>query len=183
MKKLKTWPNPWKHKSGRTIYDNPWIRLDENQVINPGGGISHYGQIHFKNLAIGIIPLDEHNNTWLVGQYRHVPDVYSWEIPMGGGPLAIDPLESARRELKEETGLSANHWEELMRLHPSNSVTDELGIVYVARELSEGETEFGETEDLQIVKLPFEEAVARVMSGEITDAISVAGLLKLARQV
>jgi 8-oxo-dGDP phosphatase len=177
--KLKTYPNPWKPRSSKRIYENPWFRLDEDDVINPGGGISHYGKILFKNLAIGIIPLDEHDNTWLVGQYRYVPDCYSWEIPMGGGPLSDDPLESAKRELKEETGLSANHWQELMRLHTSNSVTDERGIIYVARELSHGEPEFGETEDLHIIRLPLNEAVQRVIDGEITDAISIAGLLRL----
>lgn len=180
MKKLPIYPNPWKLQSSKKIYDNPWLSLDEDEVINPGGGISHYGKIHFKNLAIGIIPLDENNNTWLVGQYRYVPDCYSWEIPMGGGPLDIDPLESAKRELKEETGLTASRWRELMPLHTSNSVTDERGIVYVARGLTEGKTEFGETEDLQIIKLSLKEAVQHVMDGEITDAISVAGLLKLA---
>lgn len=179
MNRLKTWPNPWKFKHREMIYENPWLRLDEDEVINPAGGISHYGRVHFKNFAISIIPLDENNNTWLVGQYRYVPDYYSWEIPMGGGPLDLDPLESARRELKEETGLSANHWEELIQLHTTNSVTDERGIVYVARDLSEGEPEFGETENLKIIRLPLEEAVQRVLSGEITDAVSIAGLLKL----
>lgn len=178
-KKLPTTENPWKPGSSRPIYDNPWFSLHEDEVINPGGGISHYGKILFKNIAIGIIPIDEDNNTWLVGQYRYVPDCYSWEIPMGGGPIGIDPLESAKRELKEETGLSATHWQELMKLHTSNSVTDEYGLVYVAKGLTPGETEFDETEELLIEKLPFEEAVARVMSGEITDAISVAGLLRL----
>ena len=177
--KLPITKNPWQAQSSKTIFENPWLSLHEDNVINPGGGISHYGKIHFKNLAIGIIPLDEDNNTWLVGQYRYVPDCYSWEIPMGGGPLNIDPLESAKRELKEETGLSATHWQELMQLHPSNSVTDERGIVYVARGLSQGETEFEETEELLIQKLPLEEAIERVLSGEITDAISVAGLLRL----
>ncbi len=178
-KRLKTYPNSWQLQSSKKIYDNPWLRLDEDEVINPGGGISHYGKIHFKNIAIGIIPLDENYNTWLVGQYRYVPDCYSWEIPMGGGPLNIDPLTSAKRELKEETGLTATHWEELMHLHTSNSVTDERGIIYVAKDLTEGDTEFEETEDLKIIKLPLEEAVQRVMDGEITDAVSVAGLLKL----
>jgi len=172
-------PNPWKPQSTKKIYRNPWFSLDEDRVINPAGGLSHYGKIHFKNLAIGIIPLDENNNTWLVGQYRYVPDCYSWEIPMGGGPLHINPLDSARRELKEETGLTATRWQELMKLHTSNSVTDERGLVYVARGLTEGETEFEETEELLIRKLPLEEAVERVLNGEITDAISVAGLLKL----
>ena len=98
---------------------------------------------------------------------------------MGGGPLHIDPLDSAKRELKEETGLSATHWQEIMQLHTSNSVTNERGLIYVARGLSEGETEFEETEDLKIQKLPLEEAFERVMNGEITDAVSIAGLLKI----
>jgi len=171
--------NPWKPQSSTKIFENPWLTLHEDKVINPGGGISHYGKINFKNLAIGIIPLDENNNTWLVGQYRYVPDCYSWEIPMGGGPLNIAPLESAKRELKEETGLIASDWQELMKLHTSNSVTDERGLVYIARDLRQGETEFEETEDLLIQKLPLEEAIERVLNGEITDALSVCGLLKL----
>jgi len=180
-KKLPTTANPWKPQSSKKIFENPWLTLQEEKVINPGGGLSHYGKINFKNLAIGIIPLDENNNTWLVGQYRYVPDCYSWEIPMGGGPLDIDPLESAKRELKEETGLIANDWQELMKLHTSNSVTDECGLVYIAKDLIQGETEFEETEELLIQKLPLEEAIERALSGEITDAISVAGLLKLAQ--
>ena len=177
---LKTWPNPWKRQRSRRIYDNPWLRVEEDEVINPGGGLSHYGKVLFKNIAIGIVPLDEHDNTWLVGQYRYVPDCYSWEIPMGGGLLADDPLASARRELKEETGLSARRWQELMHLHTSNSVTDERAIVYVARELSEGDTAFEETEDLQLLKLPLHEAIALAKAGEITDAVSVCALLRLA---
>ena len=177
--KLPTTTNPWKQQSSKLVFENPWLTLHEDEVINPGGGISHYGKISFKNIAIGIIPLDEDNNTWLVGQYRYGPDCYSWEIPMGGGALDIDPLESAKRELKEETGLIAKNWQELMKLHTSNSVTDERGIVYIARDLSQGETAFEETEELLIKKLPLDEAVERVLSGEITDSVSVAGLLKL----
>ena len=108
--KLPTTGNPWKPQSSKKIFENPWFSLHEDEVINPGGGLSHYGKINFKNIAIGIIPLDENNNTWLVGQYRYVPDCYSWEIPMGGGALNIGPLTSAKRELKEETGLIAHDW-------------------------------------------------------------------------
>lgn len=174
--------NPWKRIRSRKIYGNSWIELHEDEVINPGGGISHYGKVHFKNQAIGIIPLDEQGNTWLVGQYRYVLDAYSWEIPMGGSPEGEDILETARRELKEETGLTARKWTRLMRLHTSNSVTDEEGYVFLAQELSEGEPEFDETEAIAIRKLPLEEAIEMVLNSEITDAISVAGLLKLAYQ-
>lgn len=172
--------NPWKFISRRPIYENPWLRVDEDEVINPGGGRNLYGAIRFKTQAIGIIPIDEAGNTWLVGQYRYVPDEYSWEIPMGGSPHDEEILQTARRELKEETGLSAKKWTRLMRLHTSNSVTDEEGFVFVAEALTEGETEFEETEDITLQKLPLTEAVQMVLDGAITDAISVAGLLRVA---
>ncbi len=173
--------NPWKQLSSQEVYQNPWIAVYEDQVINPQGGKGIYGKVIFKNKAIAIIPLDEQGNTWLVGQYRYTLDEYSWEIPMGGGDRYDDPLAAAKRELKEETGLSADTWTKIMRLHTSNSVTDEEGFTYLAQGLEEGETEFDETEDLAIKKLPFSEALNMVMEGNITDAISVAGILKVAR--
>lgn len=173
--------NPWKTQSVKTVYENPWIKLEEHQVITPAGKEGIYGKVHFKNRAMAIVPIDQDGNTWLVGQFRYTLDEYSWEIPMGGGPIDQDLLESAKRELKEETGLSASKWTELMKIHTSNSVTDEWGLIYLAEDLSEGETEFEDTEVLQIKKLPFQEALNMVMKGEITDSISVAGLLKAAR--
>lgn len=180
MENTKT-TNPWKKLSEKEVYDNAWIKLSEHQVINPSGNPGIYGKVHFKGYALGIIPLDEDNNTWLIGQYRYTLDEYSWEIPMGGGALDIDILDSAKRELKEETGLQANQWDKILRIHTSNSVTDEEGFVFIARDLTEGEPEFEETEVLQIKKLPFRDAVRMVMSGEITDSLSIAGLLKADR--
>lgn len=171
-------PNPWKKLTEKTVFDNPWIRVETHDVVNPGGGKSIYGKVHFKALAIGILPIDQEGNTWLVGQWRYTLNEYSWEIPMGGGDLAIDPVESAKRELKEETGLSANQWSELLKLHTSNSVTNEVGYAYLAQDLTEGETAFEETEDLEVRKLPFWQAHEMVMSGHITDSLSVATILK-----
>jgi 8-oxo-dGTP pyrophosphatase MutT (NUDIX family) len=173
--------NPWKTKSKAVIYQNPWIKLEEHQVVIPSGKDGIYGKVIFKNKALAIIPVDEELNTWLVGQFRYTLNEYSWEIPMGGGPLEMDILDSAKRELREETGLSAKKWTQIMRIHTSNSVTDEEGFIFLAEELTEGETEFEETEQLQIIKLPLKEAIQKVMNGEITDAISIAGLLKVAR--
>ncbi len=173
--------NTWKKLNGKTIYENPWIRLEEDDVINPGGGKSIYGKVHFKNYAIGIIPLDSEMNTWLVGQWRYPLNEYSWEIPMGGGPLNEDIEKSAKRELKEETGLSCGSLELIQTIHTSNSVTDEIGFIYMARELTQGETEFEETEDLEIMKIPFSKVLAMTLDGQITDSLSVAGILKMAR--
>ena len=171
--------NPWKTISTTEEYDNPWINVKENKVINPAGKDGIYGVVHFKNKAIGIIPIDENGNTWLVGQFRYALEEYSWEIPMGGGPLEIDILESAKKELKEETGLSAINWQNICRIHTSNSATDEEGFIFLAQNLTEGETEFEDTEDIKVWKLPFTDAIKMVMNGEITDAISIAGLLKV----
>jgi 8-oxo-dGTP pyrophosphatase MutT (NUDIX family) len=171
--------NPWKILAERPIYDNPWIGLTEYEVINPGGGKGIYGKVRFKSLAIGILPLDGRGNTWLVGQYRFPLDRYSWEIPEGGGDPAVPPVESARRELLEETGLVAKEWRELMEMHLSNSVTDERAVIFLAQGLEQREAEPDETEDLVIRRLPFEEAYVMVERGEITDSMSVAAILKV----
>lgn len=170
--------NPWQIKNKKKVYENPWISLTHHEVINPAGNDGIYGKIHFKNIAIGILPLDDDLNTWIVGQYRFPLNKYSWEIPEGGGKIGIDPLISAQRELKEETGIVAEKWTELLRIHTSNSVSDEEGIIYIARGLSFFEAEPDEDEQLSIVKLPFSELVDKVMNGEITDSLSVAAVLK-----
>lgn len=171
--------NPWKILSSQEKYNNPWINVTEHQVVNPGGGSGIYGTIHFKNTAIGIIVLDAELNTWLVGQYRFPLGQYSWEIPEGGGSLNIATLESAKRELKEETGLIASRWNLIQKMHLSNSVSDELAVIYLAQDLEQGESEPEETEDLKVRKMPFNEAYHMVLSGEITDSISVAAILKV----
>jgi len=170
--------NPWQTLESELKYDNNWISVTEHQVINPSGGNGIYGEVHFKNLAIGILPLDENYNTWLVGQYRYPLKAYSWEIPEGGGPLDKEPLDGAKRELLEETGMSAKYWKEIQRMHLSNSVSNELSIIYVATELIQGIAMPEETEQLVVKKLPFEEAYQMVLNGEITDSMSVAAILK-----
>lgn len=170
----------WKTLRSKTVYDNPWMTVVEDRVVNPGGGENDYGHIKFKNRAIAIVPLDDAGNTWLVGQERYTLGQYSWEVPMGGGALEEDPLAAAKRELKEETGMSASDWHQLMFVHTTNSITDEEGYVFVAKNLEEGEPETGETEDLQVKKLPLTQALEMVHKGEITDVISVAALLRVA---
>ena len=171
--------NPWKTLNTKEIYDNPWIKVTHREVLNPSGGEGIYGVVHFKNLAIGIVPLDEDYNTWLVGQYRYTMEEYSWEIPEGGGLAGTDPLQSAQRELREETGIIAQRWQKISDLATSNSVTDERGVVYVAQGLTFGEASPEETEDLRVKKVPLDEAVEMVMRGEITCSLAIIGLLKV----
>ena len=170
--------NPWKKIGDKLVYDNPWISLTEFDVITPAGTQSIYGKVHFKNIAVGIIAIDAADNIYLVGQYRFVLDAYSWEIPEGGCPEGTDWLTAAKRELKEETGFEAASWTEILKMHVSNSVSDEFAIVYVAQNLIAGEAEPEDTEDLKVIKMPFSEAVNWVMEGKITDSISVAAILK-----
>ncbi|MBT1702146.1 NUDIX domain-containing protein [Chryseosolibacter indicus] len=174
--------NPWTTLSGEEKYDNKWITVTEYQVINPGGGEGIYGKVHFKNRAIGVIPLDKDLNTWLVGQFRYTLNEWHWEIPEGGGPLDQTPLEAAQRELLEETGLKARRWKQIIRLHTSNSVTDEEGFVFLAEDIEAGESNLEETEaDLKVWKLPFKDALQMVLNGKITDSMSVMGMLMVAR--
>lgn len=167
--------NPWQTLSSKTVYDNNWLTIEHHEVLNPAGNEGIYGKVHFKNLAVGIIVLDKNMDTYLVGQYRYPLSAYSWEIPEGGAPLDEDPLEMARKELKEETGLVAKTWIQLAVLHTSNSATDEKAIVYLATDITEGDADPEETEVLKIIKLPFNDFIKMIEQGQITDAISVAG--------
>jgi 8-oxo-dGTP pyrophosphatase MutT (NUDIX family) len=171
--------NPWQTKSEYIPYENPWIAVRHREVVNPSGGDGIYGVVHFKNTAIGIVPLDDAGYTWLVGQYRYTLDRYSWEIPEGGCPLGTSLLASAQRELLEETGMTADRWTPLLEMHLSNSVSDEYGVAYLAQGLHFGIAEPEETEDLRLRKLPLREAVEMVLRGDITDALSMAALLKV----
>lgn len=171
--------NPWTLLEAKEQYDNPWITVTEHQVVKPRGGKGIYGVVHFKNKAIGVVALDDEDHIYLVGQFRYPLNKYSWEIPEGGGPHNEDPLLAAKRELLEETGLTAASWKPLLEMDLSNSVSDESCQVFVATGLSRQEAQPEDTEVLQIKRIPFEEAVSLVLSGEITDAISVAAMLKL----
>jgi 8-oxo-dGTP pyrophosphatase MutT (NUDIX family) len=171
--------DPWVINGEKTVYDNPWITVTEYDVLNPSGNKGIYGKVHFKNVAVGVIVLDDEMNTWLVGQHRFPLNAYSWEIPEGGSPTGADPLENAKRELLEETGLRAQHWEPLLTMHLSNSVSDELAIVYLATGITMHTAEPEETEQLSLKKIPFAEACQMLEKAEITDSMSVAAILKV----
>lgn len=169
--------NPWVTLDRRTVYENPWIRVHEDRVIRPDGHPGIYGVVDFKNLAIGVLPVDEHGRIWLVGQYRYPLGQYSWEIPEGGGHDDESPEEAARRELREETGLIADHLEFLAEVHLSNSVCNERARIYRATGLQTGRNDPEGSERLQVRRVDWEEAWAMFRKGEITDSMTVIALL------
>ncbi len=172
--------NPWTVVSRETRYENDWIRVDHHEVRKPSGGPGIYGVVHFKNHALGIVPIDEKGNTILVGQYRFPLGYYSWEIPQGGGSINKSLIESAQRELREECGVSAKQWLQILGMDLSNSVTNEQGTAFLAWDLTEGAAEPEDTEQLQVLRLPFWEAVRRAEKGEIRDGVSIAALFRAA---
>ena len=172
--------NPWTVLSLATVYENAWIRVEHRDVISPAGNPGIYGTVHFKNLATGVVPIDEKGNVILVGQYRFPLGAYSWEIPEGGGHREIPVLESVQRELREECGLVAGSWRKILEMDLSNSVSDERASLFLAWDLSEASGQPDDTEELQVVRVPFWEAVARIKRGEIRDAMSVGALLRVA---
>lgn len=143
---MNTTENPWTTHSSTVKYDNNWLAIRHETVTTPAGTPGIYGVVSFKNKAVGVVPIDADGNTWLVGQYRYPLNEYSWEIPEGGSPLGVDVLESAKRELREETGFEAQTWTRFARIHTSNSATDEEGFLYIAEDLTPGATEPEETE-------------------------------------
>ena len=172
---------PWLKHSERTVYETPWIKVTHEEVTTPTGTDGIYGKVHFKNRALGVIAVDDEGYTWLVGQHRYSLDEWSWEIPEGGGKMDETSLEGIQREFQEETGLQAEHWSELMTLHTSNCVSDEKAWIYVATgvSLNEAGVNPDDTERLEVKRLKLEDAIVMAINNEITDGMSVAGLLKL----
>lgn len=144
--------NPWTIISSSQVYDNKWICVTAYEVLNPSGGEGIYGKVHFKNLAVGVVPIDDEGHIYLVGQFRFPLDQYSWEIPEGGCALDEAPVDAAKRELKEETGIEAQHWEKILDMHLSNSVSDETGFIFLASGLKFFKAEPEGTEQITVKK-------------------------------
>jgi 8-oxo-dGTP pyrophosphatase MutT (NUDIX family) len=171
---------PWRRRTRRVAYKNPWITIWHDEVDRPDGSPGIYGVVHFAAAAAGVVVLDPDDRVLLVGQHRYTLDAYSWEIPEGGVPPGESPLEGAKRELREETGVEATEWRELLRFHLSNSVTDEAGVLFIARAHGHGEAHPDPTEELAVRWVAFEEAMAMIGDGQITDAMTIIALQRVA---
>jgi 8-oxo-dGTP pyrophosphatase MutT (NUDIX family) len=171
---------PWRRHTRRLAYENDWITVWHDVVTRPDGGAGVYGVVHFANLAAGVVVLDKADRLLLVGQYRYPLDAMSWEIPEGGVAASETALDGIARELREETGVEATGWRELARVHLSNSVSDEAGVVYAAIAVATGEASPEPTEQIEVRWVPFDEALAMTTDGRITDALSIIGIQRVA---
>ena len=172
--------SPWRPGVERQVFETGWITVTEQTAVAPTGRPSPYGVVRFKNLAVAVLPIHDDGTVTLVGQHRFPLMDYSWELPEGGSPLNEDPLEGAKRELAEETGLQAAEWEVILRTQLSNSVTDERMIGYLATGLSPAIVAHAadETEAIVLARAPFREVLAAVAAGDIQDMLTVAMVLR-----
>ncbi|NNU17451.1 NUDIX hydrolase [Parvularcula sp. ZS-1/3] len=163
---------PWTIDSVRTAYENPWITIRHHEVTRPDGKPGVYGLVNFANRAIGILPLFADGTVPMVGQFRFPLGRDTWEIPEGGGPKAEDPLLSAQRELKEETGCTAGGWHEYGQSDLSNSVTDERAHYFLAWDLTQGEAAPEPDEVFQYKRVTLAELLADIHAGRVDDALT-----------
>ncbi len=171
--------NPWRTLSSERVYENPWILVREDRVMRPDGEPGIYGVIHYKTVAVGVLPVED-GHTYLVGQHRYPLEQYSWEIPEGGCPEGEKPLQAARRELKEETGFEAENWRMLGRAYLSNSVADEYAVWFLATGLTPGERQPEDGEVLEVRRVPLCEALEMALDGRISDVLSQVALMSYA---
>ncbi len=170
---------PWQTRSTRLVYQNPWIRVEEDQVALPDGRTTIYGVVRC-GACVGVLPFLDPETVVLIRQYRYVARGVFWEMPTGG----VHPGESleaaAQRELGEETGYRAGSLTPQVSYHTSKSVVDETAHLFVAEALSPGATPPDETEFIEVRPVPFATALRMVETGEIKDSMTVIAVLHAA---
>jgi ADP-ribose pyrophosphatase len=170
--------NPWIVKSVDRPFENEWLALDRHKVVRPDGDDGTYTVVRIRRVAVGVLPIEPDGSVHLVGQWRFPLGRYSWEMPEGGAEPGEDPLDCAKRELEEETGLSAGRFERVLELDMSNSLTDERAVIYLAFDLRAGEASPEGTEVLRRRRAHFRDVLERVADYRITDAMTVAAVLR-----
>lgn len=172
---------PWRTRSSRVVYRNPWIRVEEDQVELPDGRTTLYGVVRC-GTCVGVLPFLAPDTVVLVRQYRYVARGVYWEMPTGGVHAGESVDDAAQRELREEIGYTAARLVPLPSYHTSKSVVDETAFLFWADGLTRAPSPPDETEFIEVRPVPFAEALRLVETGEIKDSMTVIALLHVARQ-
>lgn len=170
---------PWTVKGSEIKYKNPWIQVREDAVIRPDGKDGICGVVTMKS-GVSVLPYDADGNVYLTEEYHYGVERVTIEAISGGMDEKESELETAKRELKEETGLIATEWTDLGSLDPFTSVVVSPNHMFLARGLMQGEASQEGTESIRVLKIPFSEALEWAMKGKITHGASVAVILKTA---
>jgi ADP-ribose pyrophosphatase len=171
---------PWEQKSTRQIYQNPWISLREDLVELPDGRTTIYGVVTCSE-CVGVLPFLDPNTVLMIKQYRYVAKRVTWEMPTGGMHAGESREEAAQRELAEEIGYRAGKLTWLGTFHTSKSVVDETAYLFLGEDLCRVELSPDETEFIEVRPFAFEEVLQMVLRSEVTDSMTVIGVLHAAR--
>jgi ADP-ribose pyrophosphatase len=173
---------PWRTLASRLVYENPWIRVEEDRVGLPDGRTTLYGVVRC-GPCVGVLPFLDPDTVVLIRQYRYVARAVCWEMPTGGVHAGETLEAAARRELAEETGYAAGRLAPLVAYHTSKSVVDETAHLFWAAGLVAAPAAPDPTEFIEVHPMPFAEALALVERGEITDSMTVIAVLHAARRL
>jgi 8-oxo-dGTP pyrophosphatase MutT (NUDIX family) len=170
--------NPWETKNSKIVYETKWMKIREDEVVRPDSSDGKYSYVDTPD-SVYIVPITTDGKVYLIAQWRYPTKTFSWELPGGGGDGG-DILESAKRELKEETGLEAEEWTEVGTLQPMNGVVAEIEHVFIARKLRETQ-DHKQTDDgiTEIKKVRFDEIFEMIVQGDITDAQTIAAFTQV----
>lgn len=171
----------WIKHSSQVAHENNWFKVEKDEVTRPDGTEGEYFTV-VSPPAVFIIPQDDDGDIYLIGQHRYTIDEYSIEIPAGGTEWQ-DPLESAKKELKEETGFTAENWEKLGEFYSANGLLREKAHLYLATGLKQsGHNEQDEEGIDKTYKLSLDKILDMIQSGEIQDGQTISSLVFLLKK-
>lgn len=171
-------PHPWQVLRRVTVYDSPWVRLHRDDVQLPDGSvIAGHHVVDYPRPAVGVVPLGDDGRILLIEHYRFITNTTGWEVPAGRVDEGEEPLDAAGRELCEETGYSAVHFEFLGAYHPTNGSSNQTFHLYVGRGLQRLGEPTDPNEILRVAWFSPDEIWAMINANEIRNGLALTALL------